>query len=176
MIIATPTPDSFFAPLGFFSSILAVHRDYKFIMIQGANIAHNRNTLLSQAKDDILMIDSDMVFTPQDVKQMEEDLKKYDVVCGVCPMINGENAVFDKDLNPVEIRQEVFEIGACGAAFLGISKRIHDKLPDKPFDIPQGSEDGEDTAFCKVARGLGFKIYCDGRINIGHIKHNVIYP
>lgn len=35
---------------------------------------------------------------------------------------------------------------------------------------------GEDIAFCKRARDLGYKLYCDPSVVCGHIGHIAIYP
>lgn len=184
MLIGTITPHQANLPLGFVKSMLQV--DNEWIIQEGPSIPMNRNAVFERARierQDLLFIDSDMVFTPQDVKRMEEMLKTHDVVSGVCVMsYDGKTpAIFKKvegSFKATEIRNELFEIDGCGAAFLGISLKVLDTLTE-PFEPvveeKWGQKHGEDISFCIRAKQAGFKIYCDPSLNIGHIKSETKY-
>lgn len=177
MIIGTPVGHNALIHLGFVKSLMRVP-EYRHVFQESCSIPLNRNLIVERAKfmqDDLLFIDSDMVFRPEDVSIMQDRLKTYDIVTGVAVMAfpGWPAAVFGDDLKPIEVKgSELFEIKACGAAFLGISKRV---LPDifNPFD-PIG-EHGEDISFCLRAKSMGYKIWCDPLLKIGHIKQEVKY-
>lgn len=176
MILGTLTPNHYAAPWPFVASLLNVHREYQLTIIQGPYIAGNRNELLKKAKEigtSILMIDSDMVFTLEDVRKMEKHLEKYDVVTGLYMKGDGSGpALFYLD---DDVEQSFFEIKACGAGFLGISKEMVEKLPDNAFDVLPHTDGGEDVSFCERVRELGGKIYCDKDINVGHLRYTTLY-
>jgi len=185
MIIGTLTPRDSLIPISFLKSFLSV-RDYNYIIQEGPSIPLNRNQVFEQArirKEDLLFIDSDMVFTPQNVKAIENHLKEKDIVTGVCVMsYEGHSASLFKNEDGkyklVAPQKELFEVDACGAAFLGISKNVLDLLvePFEPLlDKTTGHQHGEDISFCIRAKEAGFKIWCDPELKIGHIKSKVLY-
>lgn len=183
MIIATLTGHNANIPMGFFKS-LSQANGYTFIHQEGPSIPTNRNLVFERARfegDNLLFIDSDMVFKREDLRIIEKHLEDKDIVSGLCVMSfpGYPPAIFDKDLKPYEeIPKETFEVNACGAAFLGISKRVLDTLTE-PFtpilNEKYGQYYGEDVSFCMKAREAGFKIYCDPNLSIGHIKTEVKY-
>lgn len=191
MIIGTPLASNALIPVGFVKSMLAI-RDHEWIVHEGPSIPMNRNAIFERAraeKQDLLFIDSDMVFTPNDVRRMEELLKTHDIVSGICVMGYEGNppAIFKKVDNSFktvgngvhfDMPNEIFEIDACGGAFLGISLKVLNYLTE-PFEpiveTKWGQKFGEDISFCIRAKDNGFKIYGDPLINIGHIKNVTKY-
>jgi len=72
-----------------------------------------------------------------------------------------------KSMNPL------IEVDAVGTAFMCIRKEVWEKM-DKPFfelwprpDQPH-KQMGEDVSFCKKVRALGFPIYVDTSVIVGH--------
>lgn len=183
MIIGTPIAYQASIPAAHVKCILALPHHYQHIFQESCSIPLNRNNLFEAARvrgEAILMIDSDMTFILKDIERMEEDLKTYDIVTGVAVMglPHWPAAVFDENLKTIPILgDDLFEVGACGAAFLGISKRVLDKLtePFNEIDYSHGKKHGEDISFCLTARKAGFKIHCDPRIRVGHIKTIIKY-
>jgi GT2 family glycosyltransferase len=185
MIIGTITATNASVPMGFVKSLLST-RGYEWIIHEGPSIPMNRNAVFERArieKQDLLFIDSDMVFTLEDVKKMEELLKTKDIVSGVCVMGWKGNppAIFKKENNAYRscaIEKDMFEIDACGAAFLGISSKVIEYLTE-PFEPiieeKYGQKHGEDISFCIRAKQAGFKIFCEPSLLIGHIKSEVKY-
>ena len=130
----------------------------------------------------VLGLDSDMVFT----EDLLDDLlfAGKDFVTGIAatrrkPFIT---CVF-KSLNPCqrfmpdEIPKDTFEIAGCGFACvltsIDIIKAV--KRANGTSFTPTQLH-GEDLAFCKRARDLGFKIYAEPGVRVGHIGHIAIYP
>lgn len=183
MIIATPTASHALLPIDFVKSLLALPHNYTHVFEESCSIPDNRNKLFELAKarnEDLLFVDSDMVFTRSDVERMEENLKTHDIVSGVAVMqfAGWPAAIFNDELKTIPVvGDELFEIGASGAAFLGISKRILNDLsePFNQIDDEHGKKHGEDISFCLRARRAGYKIHCDPLLRIGHIKSQVKY-
>lgn len=184
MIIATITPREAYLPMRFVRSLLDLPHEYRVIFQEGPFIPDNRNSVWETARlvdQDLLFIDSDMTFKVEDVKKMEEHLKTKDVVTGVYGMSWEGNppAVFDENRDVViHFPKEPFEIGSCGAGFLGISKGVIQAL-HQPFELIKhetyGTYFGEDVSFCMRTREAGFKVWCDPSIQLGHIKTEVKY-
>lgn len=131
----------------------------------------------------VLWLDSDMVFT----EDLLEDLmfSGKDFVTGIChsrrkPFLS---CVFKKmqppdRYDPDEYPNDTFEIDGCGMACCLVKVDI---LRDVCLNnsgtcycpLPLY---GEDLAFCKRAHDLGYKIYAEPTVRVGHIGHITIYP
>lgn len=185
--------------------------NYDKVWAQGPDLDYNRNMVWKQAvkynetkEGHLIMIDSDIVFTPEDVAKIESHLDNgLDAVTGIYPVGQPPyppcifERVVNKVQNPEEYRGSIImsdyhiqgdyklttpkeglnEIGACGGGFLGINKNIINKLPKDPFDNIREGEifHGEDISFCHRLRELGFKLWADSEIKLGHIRTQVIY-
>jgi GT2 family glycosyltransferase len=183
MIIATLTALGANVSVNFLKSFLTV-RDLAYIIQEGPHIADNRNQIwktVKQREEDVLFVDSDMVFTREDVIDIWKHLDDKDVVTGLCVMSEEGHpaSVFEKkgsEFKKAKVKSSLFEVDACGAAFLAISKRV---LLDNPFEQIWNDEKkeyyGEDISFCIRAKEKGHKIYCDPKIRIGHIKPKILY-
>lgn len=182
MILATITSYGASVPMGFAKSLMRMGA-YDHIWEQGCYLDINRNNVFERARienQDLLFIDSDIVFTPEDVKKIEEHLKTKDVVTGVCVMSfpGWPASIFNDQLKPMTITSdEPFEVFACGSAFMGISKKVLNDLaePFNPIDYSHGKKHGEDISFCLRAREAGYKIWCDPTVRVGHIKAEAKY-
>lgn len=176
MILAIPIGNNGLLHYQFVKSLLAC-KDYSHMFAVGLYIEDNRNSAYRLSRDqDLLMIDSDMTFTLDDVKKMEEHLKEKDIVTGLYRMgIGGTPWAIFKEDKPVEPEEKMFEIDACGAGFMGISCRV---LLDEPFtrvfNKRTGMWRGEDMSFCQTAKEKGYKIWADPSILLGHIKTKII--
>lgn len=186
ILVATITPLHSRVSIEFVKSFFEV-RDYAFIIQAGTVIYENRNKVWQKARElnkPVLFVDSDMVFTRKDVETLERHiLDGKDIVCGVCVLSEDGHppAVFKevKDgFTPTEIQDKLFEVDACGAAFVAISAKVVQALenPFYPLDNPEdGLRYGEDISFCIRAKKAGFKILCDPKVQIGHIKPKTLY-
>ncbi len=141
MILATIIGNSANLPYEFVKSLLAC-QGWAHLFQVGLYVPDNRNAvwnLMKNKDDDLLFIDSDMVFSPDDVYKIEKHLKDKDIVTGLYSMRGGGSAIFKKKeiYELAEVEAGLFEIDACGAGFLGISKRVIDKLSEIKNDINQ---------------------------------------
>lgn len=172
MIIATIVPNNYFAPWDFVKSVLQLPPKYEYYAKQSAVIYENRNRVwdyFMSRNEDMLMVDSDMVFKPEDVAKIEEHLKKFDIVTGVYVLANGKPAVYP------EVPDKLLGVKSCGMGFIGVSKRV--TICEEPFN-PLKYKDrllGEDISFCKMANLSGYTIICDPTISVGHAKVGISY-
>jgi len=189
MIIAFIIPNNAFIPVEFLKSMLVLPPRYNYYSAQGPSLPDNRNKCYEHAKnlnEDLLFIDSDIVFTPEDVFKIEEHLKTLDAVSGIYllgnPPKEGIPAIFglrkEKDYEYIKPEKGLNRIGACGGGFLGISKRVYPILCDNPFDnYWEGAIiHGEDVSFCHRMNEAGLKIWCDATLRLGHIRQMIRYP
>jgi len=184
MIISTLVPNNYYQPWEATKSFLEVAGYYKIIHSQGPYIYDNRNQLLKKAKKEeeaLLMIDSDIVFTLEDVKRMEEHVKTKDAVTGIY-VLNppfSPPAIFKRTENDYEYTlppTELSTIDACGAGFLVLSYKVVETLPSYAFNnIFESSMHGEDISVCHRLKEFGFKLYCDPEIKVGQVRSNILY-
>ena len=80
---------------------------------------------------------------------------------------------YDADQYPAE----PFEVAGCGFACVLISTEILRavQMAHKTCFLPE-MQWGEDLTFCRRARALGYKIYAEPCVKLGHIGHEVIWP
>lgn len=181
MILGTITPNNAFVHWEFVKSLMALPK-YEFFSASGPSLPFNRNEVMQYARqknDDLLFIDSDIVFTPEDVDKIEKHLKDKDIITGVYLNDNRNPWIFKRmgdDYRLTLLQEGTYQIDACGAGFLGISKKVIQAI-DRPFtNLQEGRAiHYEDIAFCHRANRAGFKIWCDSSIRVGHIRTNALY-
>lgn len=131
--------------------------------------------------DEVLWIDSDMVFD----RYLYEDLKMCgkDMVCGLFisrhyPYVS---CLFSS-IRPVEriteYPENAFEVVACGfGAVLMKAQILKDVMVNGSGKCFVPEQDlGEDVAFCKRARDLGYHIWCEPSARVGHVGNVIIWP
>ena len=168
----------------------------------------NRNILfqksLREGADYLMCIDSDIVWTPDDIEKLIAADK--DVVSGIYanrqPVCNdpptytpclykrvpaGEYAVM------MTIPQELCRVDASGMGFVLIRRRVVEKMVELipelgyPFDFLPISEIngkdngktglvGEDMCFFHRLHKAGFELWCEPSVQVGHLKTMAIYP
>jgi len=173
----------------------------KIFSVTGAYIHENRNLIFQMAKGhDLLMIDIDMIYHPTQVSYIYETMKNnnLDIVCGLFfmgymgrqsdrpykPMIYKPFGLENQEIEKVTHEDlyidypyhSLFEIGACGMAFTIFSQKVVDAMQEEPFSSISDLKylGGEDFSFCIKARRKGFKIWCDSRLNIGHLRNIIV--
>lgn len=141
---------------------------------------------INEGYDFVLWLDSDMVFTDEVLYDLQFSGKTFVtglavsrrkpfsacVFKSVTPDKGGEK-FGDVDTMP----RNTFEIAACGFACVLISTEVLKAVQLKHhtcFRPYYGY--GEDIAFCMRARELGYKIYAEPAVKVGHIGHITIYP
>lgn len=193
LLIAIPCMDT--VPVDFMKSLLALTQkltadgvDYTVAIESGTLVYMARDRLAGRAVNQhyshVLWLDSDMVFEPEIVEDLQYSGK--DFVTGIA---HGRRKPFvsclfkDIDLDHLELWQlkdypkETFEVAGCGMACCLMSTEvikavmINNGTAFNP--IPQY---GEDISFCKRAKELGFRIWAEPTVRLGHIAHLAIYP
>jgi hypothetical protein len=172
-------------------------KGYEIRRLRGLPVDAARNLLAAEALRDgfreLLWIDADIVFRPQDVDR----LRSHDapIVCGLYPKKDAtqfacefpegtEQVSFGKDGGLVELR-------FAGMGFMRTRSEVYagiergESLPRcqfkkstelVPYFLPMILDDGtarqylsEDYAFCERARRSGFKIVADTAIRLFHV-------
>ena len=163
-----------------------------FTMIKNTLIYSARNSIAQNAVkygfDRVMWFDSDMVFSPDTMLRLADDLDQgFEFVSGlymsrqapIRPIIHKEVNWRVKNDGWIDSSAELyydypenslFEIAACGFGCCMTSVELLARMCDKygsPFYPLMGM--GEDTTFCYRVKQDGGKIYCDSRIRCGHI-------
>ena len=193
LLIAIPCMDT--VPVAFMQSLLRLTQkltadgvDYEVAIESGTLVYMARDRLAGKAVNQkfshVLWLDSDMVFEPEVVEDLQFCGK--DFVTGIA---HGRRKPFVSclfksiDLANLELWQlkdypnEPFQVAGCGMACCLINTDIIKAVMinhGTAFNpIPQY---GEDLSFCKRATDMGFKIYAEPAVRLGHIAHIAIYP
>lgn len=145
-----------------------------------------RNLLIEEALthgfSHILFIDDDMVWDDRDilVKLIAHNVdivgaQAHTRLAPFFPCVFSEK---DGKYQSIDCKDKgLTEVGAIGASFLLIKTEALRQMGSKnwfgflPINLAGIDSDrtGEDISFCRNAKNAGFKIYCDGDIQIGHI-------
>lgn len=161
----------------------------------GSLVYHARNILAKAAveneTDYVLWIDSDMVFEPNTLTRLLEDIQRNEDVDMVAPIMFCRREPFDPviynevkyGLGEVEAnimhdypRDSLFEVDAVGFGMIlmktEVIKKVMEEFGDHPFNLVPGF--GEDLSFCIRAKRKGFHVWCDSRIKIGHVGSMIV--
>lgn len=147
--------------------------------------------------DRLLMVDSDIEFTPQDIRMLaEHDLPVVSGVYlgsfekGILPVVyewieeDGEPnmCIFeewpDGSLLDEYTDDPLLQVDGVGAGFLMIKREVLDQLWDtygQPLPwfaehVLHGKHWGEDLTFCHRLADNGIPVYIDRRVRVGHHK------
>ena len=145
---------------------------------------------VQEKADYVLWIDSDMVFPDTLLIDLLADLEneKKDIVAGVCHMRREpyKPVLWSKlrqGLRPTENESEclvdyprdgLFEVEGCGFGCILMKTEVIEAVRDKYGDLfaPLPGY-GEDLSFCIRARGCGYRIFVDPKVQVGH-KSSII--
>ncbi len=150
--------------------------------------------------DYMIFIDDDIVFIPEHVIMLYQDMKEndYDLIGGGYPTRTGSqlSSYGLGEYGGIKIDGSIQEIKWLATGFMGISKKLLRRMVDElnlpllhqkqwcesyPFFVFEQhfTEKGnqmlisEDWYFCELARKLGVKTYMDTRCMLGHIGDKV---
>lgn len=193
LLVAVPCMDT--VPVPFLRSLVRLAQkltadgiEHEIAIESGTLVYMARDRLAGKAVNQgfthVLWLDSDMVFEPEIVEDLQFCGK--DFVSGIA---HGRRKPFvsclfkDIDLNRLslwkldEYPHEAFEIAGCGMACClmtaDIIKRVMIQYGTAFNPMPQY---GEDLSFCKRVAALGIKMYAEPSVRLGHIAHIAIYP
>lgn len=160
----------------------------------GSLVYDARNQLAAYAinneYDYVLWLDSDMSFEADLMKRLFEDIEGKDFVSGLyfsrrppfkptifekCTIEQDGRTINAEAIQTKFIPDEIFEIDACGFGCVLMKVEVLKAVWEKhglPFSPLVGF--GEDISFCWRAKQLGYKLWCDPKLIIGHTTHMVI--
>ena len=153
-------------------------------ILSGTLVYVARDRLAAHAIDNgythVLWLDSDMVFDDELLYDLQFAHK--DFVSGIArsrrrPYCSCLFADLDTLERIDDYPRDTFRIAGCGFACVLIKTDILRAVKEayKTCFLPM-SDFGEDLAFCKRASELGFSIWAEPAVKIGHIGHITIYP
>lgn len=128
----------------------------------------------------VLWLDSDMVFDDELLYDLQFSHK--DFVSGIARSRRSPycSCLFS-DLQRIQRIEEyptdTFRVAGCGFACVLIKTEILRAVKEhyNTCFLPM-SDLGEDLAFCQRASALGYSIWAEPAVKIGHIGHLIIYP
>jgi hypothetical protein len=139
-----------------------------------------------------IWIDSDMIWTTNDIEQLISHADK-DIVTGFYMRGSDDTtttsvADFDGkswiqlDRSDIDPNGDLMLVDATGFGFLAIKNGVVESL-EYPWFRPVIYEDEgnwafmtEDSGFCHMAKAAGFEIYADPKVRLGHEKTRVLHP
>lgn len=161
--------------------------DYEVVYQGGTLVYVGRDKLARKAIDEgfthMLWLDSDMIFTEELLDNLMFSGKPF--VTGIAHGRRPPHmSCLFHEVYPRADRWEghdypvgTFKVGGCGFACVliktDIVKAVFDKHGTAFFPM---RELGEDLAFCKRARDLGYEIWAEPSVWLGHIGHITVYP
>lgn len=194
LLIGVPSYDYMHAEFVKCLSALLIHLtragiDFDLDIQNGTLVYIARDKIASRAINQlythVLWLDADMIFSPNLLDDLMDCGK--DFVTGIAhsrrpPFVS---CVFKRidDLNHMqrwecsEYPTEAFRVAGCGFACVLISTEILRavKMQYKTCFLPE-LQWGEDLTFCRRAGAMGFDIYAEPCVRLGHIGHEVIWP
>lgn len=142
-------------------------------------------TAIETGADYVLWFDSDVTFEPDILKRLLDDSK--DFVTGLYfrrrppfnPVIyktirygEGDEAISEPYEDYPE--EDIFEIDACGlGGCLTKVSMLEDVARNYGTLFTPFRGYGEDISFAIRAKNLGYQIWCDSRIKMGHVAFNI---
>ena len=139
-----------------------------------------------------LTIDSDIVFTPEQVVELLEDTKKYPVVSGLYRMQDMKHLACVKEwdvdyfkkngsfefmkADELEKEDKYISVAYNGMGFFACRREVLEKMQYPYFSYPLIEIDGmkdmcsEDVAFCKNLKDTGFEVIVNTTLRLGHEK------
>lgn len=143
---------------------------------------------LHEKADFVLWIDSDMIFAPDLMVNLMEDMKTCDMVAGIChmrrPPFNpvlysrlrmGVTPDENEHQKLLDYPDDLFTVEGCGFGCVMMKTEIIQAVVDKYHDLftPLPGY-GEDLSFCIRARECGYDIWADPKVQLGHKSSTII--
>lgn len=160
--------------------------DYEIKIKSGTLVYLAREELTSYAIGEqfthVFWLDSDMIFEEEIIDDLYDTGK--DFVCGIfhARRPSHVSCIFKELVPPVRYKWDeypvgTFQIKGCGMAATLIKTEILKAVRDKYGNCFTPAYNlGEDLAFCRRADEMGFEIWAESTVRVGHIGHIVIYP
>lgn len=193
LLIAVPAMES--VPVPFLNSLLGLQArlirdgvDFEIKIESGTLVYMARDRLASRAINHgfshVLWLDSDMVFHSGIFEDLQWSGKSF--VSGIA---HGRRSPFPscvfKDITLEGLKRwtleeyptTTFEVAGCGFACVLIETEILQAVMQKwGTCFTPVTQYGEDLIFCLRAQNLGYKIYAEPTVRLGHVGHIEIWP
>ncbi len=159
--------------------------DYEFLPIfrYGGYIAENRGKIVEIAQDNlcshVLFIDHDMVFSADLIKKLIEHDKdiigvNYNYRFLPLTTMTVFYDKFGKETKEIAIMPiDIFEVASVGGGCVLIKMSVFDNLKRPYFEMEQDEYNNrvvtEDFGFLNKAKAVGYKVFCDPNIEVGHL-------
>lgn len=189
-LIAVPSMDQVAAP--FAQSLATLNKEGECMVsfIIGSLIYEARNDFVKQALsanvDYVLWLDSDMIFPPDTLQKMLRHMEDgKDIVTGLyfrrrAPFTPVLFSKLDLEHGTWEGCDDyptdgLFEVDGCGFGCVMVRKTVFMDMYlnyQTWFNPEYGC--GEDLAFCRRAKQLGYKIWVDPSIQCGHVGQVIV--
>lgn len=192
-LIAVPCMDMVAAPFAHSLACLKKQGEVSIAFEIASLIYQSRDTLVKRAVkanlDYIMWFDSDMIFEPDIMERMHKHMAEgKDFVTGLCfrrrypytPAIFktlefSENGELKSEGFEDYPKDAPFEVAGCGfAACMTSVQMCMDLLLNCQEWFRPIKGLGEDLSFCMRAKELGYKIWCDPSIKVGHVGQMVV--
>ena len=171
----------------------------RLIMVEGgcADFAATRNRLvrefLATGIEWLLIVDSDMVWEPEDWKRLRDSADEQHPIVGGTYFVDNEPlrpccVIFGKDgkkFTPVlhEDSPELLQVSASCVGFGLIHRDVFYKSAEPESDhewfehgwrSPGGETMPEDYCFCGRVAAAGIPVYINTKVRVGHLKSRII--
>ena len=188
-LVAIPCMDTM--PTQFVKSLIGLRVEGTIEIAFSANslVYDSRNLLSKKASEEgfdrILWLDSDVTFKPDMFERLSKRLDEgYQFVSGLYvkrktpiePTIFKTVYMMDDKLPKADCYfdypEGIFEIAACGFGAVMMDICVLNSV-GMEFGLPFSPILGfsEDISFCMRAKQVGYKLYCDSTIKLGHIGY-----
>lgn len=168
--------------------------EFTFQMVAGCSIVHHArtqvcNSFLKSDLNTLFMIDSDMSWTFKDFIRLLALSTEMPVVSASYPAKNDKKVFMLKGIEGVLTTNKYgcLPIGGIGLGFTCVQREVIEKLAERsekvifswsngervPYmfrcDIDGGEARGEDMAFFDDCKEMGYQLWLDPEINLGHV-------
>lgn len=154
-----------------------VKAGYDVVFSTGGGLPNARNEILRTARkegyDAVLMIDSDMVWVPEHVRELVAyaEVSKKEIVSGRYYARSSPHVAHayrsGKTHPGTPARGEAELVDYTGAGFLLIRTSVAEKVPEPWFD--HSHRQGEDAYFCHKAAKEGVFTWLYAYVTVGHV-------
>ena len=157
---------------------------------RGQSPARNRNLMIEQALEHncthILFIDDDVAFPPDMLRKLMVHDKDIVTALYFMRQYPHQPIIFDYSDNegkchwlyPDDSQHELIKIENCGLGAVLIKTEVFKRMEKPWVRLGELEKDHwcDDISFFNRARAVGFELYCDLTIKVGHMVQTVVWP
>jgi hypothetical protein len=146
-----------------------------------SHVAFARQMTLDEAKKTeckvYFWIDSDIVWEPKDVLKLYGSSKE--VVSGAYSMNNDRVTAKTEEgwleAHHLRASDDLIKLDFCGLGFFAIKSQVLKSISEPQFSVTLLDDlEGEDVSLCRKIKSLGFDIWLDPTVRLGHVKKSML--